>query len=72
MSIYSVELLDLSIYDFLSLNFQISEKGAFLPFQVSDDMTLAPVVPPSAQERFDRKQLDQYLKLQVRITFFLN
>lgn len=46
------------------------KEGAFLPFQISDDMTLAPVVPPAAQERFDKKQLDHYLEHQVIILFF--
>ncbi|GFR01225.1 chromatin assembly factor 1 subunit A [Trichonephila clavata] len=39
-------------------------EGVFKPFQVSDDMTLAPVVPAAAQERFNKEQLDHALQFQ--------
>lgn len=43
----------------------IEKEGAFKPFQVSDNMVLAHVVQPAAQERFNKCQLDRALQLQV-------
>lgn len=51
---------------------QISRtEGVFKPFQVSDDMTLAPVVPAAAQERFNKEQLDHALQFQDSRTLYL-
>ncbi|CAL1272325.1 unnamed protein product [Larinioides sclopetarius] len=50
----------------------IEVEGAFKPFQVSEDMTLAPVVPAAAQERFDKEKLDRALQQQSEKKLYLD
>ncbi|XP_055931650.1 chromatin assembly factor 1 subunit A-A-like isoform X2 [Argiope bruennichi] len=47
-------------------------EGAFKPFQVTEDMTLAPVVPAAAQERFDKEKLDRALLQQDEKKLYLD
>ncbi|GIX66776.1 chromatin assembly factor 1 subunit A [Caerostris extrusa] len=52
---------------------QVTEtEGAFKPFQVSEDMTLAPVVPPVAQKRFNKEMLDRGLQKQGDTKLYLS
>lgn len=48
-----------------------SDQGYFRPFQIKENMSLAPIIPQAAQERFNKESLDQLISAQSSEELYL-